>query len=55
MLNFGQDIKDYLKEQSYINIGQLASINEANIADLKDESGGLFKLGHGQSFALFKR
>ena len=35
VLNFGQEFKEYLKEQSCINIGQLASIHEADIADQK--------------------
>ena len=52
VLNFGQDIKNYLGEES---IKYVASINEAYIADLKDESEGLFKLRHGQWLALFKR
>ena len=46
---------NFWQEQSYINIGQQASINEADIVDLKDGSGGIFKEGHGQLLALFKR
>ena len=46
ILNFGQDIKDYLKE--------LVRVSDTDITDLIDESGGIFKLGHGKTIQSFK-
>ena len=44
VLNFRQDIKENLKKQRHINIGLLASTNEADITGLKVENGGKFNL-----------
>ena len=45
LLNFGQDIKDYLEEQADVNVRQLVNVSDNDIAGLKDESGGILKLG----------
>ena len=54
VLDFNQEIREYLKEQGYATIGQLLSIAAQDIEDLKTESEGLFKLRHAKSIKLFK-
>ena len=55
VLNFRQDIKDHFKEQNFANVGKLVRMSDRDIADLKDESGGIFKLGHGKTINIVKK